>query len=252
METHPLSQRFLQSGQEICPLSYSHVEGPHDDGCLRLSRHRQPCPKQRASRCLGFEMTDIVTYKPICCHDRAIHFILDPSKCCAGTPVNAQCANRIVKVVQEAHLTVVLPTEVEGVERVHANEKRWVADLRGAIASTGKQSQYWHWQPADTSNEKDPYPVSLKSPKYASLTLVRCNQIVSQTTSTNPCWNKLCPTTRTSYHQDQDIWNSHSLHTKNIAQTSCEQMTSPLASHFAIVQYVHGTVQYQNPQGSVA
>ena len=91
--------------------------------------------------------------------------ILDPGKCCAGTPVNAQCANRIVKAVQEAHLTVVLPTEVEGVERVHANEKRWVADLRGAIASTGKQSQYWHWQPAETSNEKGALPCQFEVPQ---------------------------------------------------------------------------------------
>ena len=49
--------------------------------------------------------------------------ILDPGKCCAGTPVNGQCANRIVEAVKQAQLTVVLPTEVEGVERVHANEK---------------------------------------------------------------------------------------------------------------------------------
>ena len=91
--------------------------------------------------------------------------ILDPGKCCAGTPVNAQCANRIVKSVQAAHLTVVLPTEVEGVERVHANEKRWVADLRSAIASTGKQSQYWHWQPAETSREKGTLPCQFEVPK---------------------------------------------------------------------------------------
>jgi hypothetical protein len=91
--------------------------------------------------------------------------ILDPGKCCAGTPVNAQCANRIVKAVQEAHLTVVLPTEVEGVERVHANEKRWVADLRSAIASTGKQSQYWHWQPADTSSDKGTLPCQFEVPQ---------------------------------------------------------------------------------------
>ena len=91
--------------------------------------------------------------------------ILDPGKCCAGTPVNAQCANRIVKAVQEAHLTVVLPTEVEGVERVHANEKRWVADLRSAIASTGKQSQYWYWQPADISSEKGALPCQFEVPQ---------------------------------------------------------------------------------------
>ena len=91
--------------------------------------------------------------------------ILDPGKCCAGTPVNAQCANRIVKAVEQAQLTVVLPTEVEGVERVHANEKRWVSDLRSAIGSTGSQSRYWHWQPSDLDEEVGPLPCQFEVPK---------------------------------------------------------------------------------------
>ena len=94
--------------------------------------------------------------------------ILDPGKCCAGTPVNAQCAYRIVKAVEQAQLTVVLPTEVEGVERVHANEKRWVADLRSAINSTGTQSEYWHWQQQRRSMRKRPLLVSSKSLKICA------------------------------------------------------------------------------------
>ena len=91
--------------------------------------------------------------------------ILDPGKCCAGTPVNAQCANRIVKAVEQAQLTVVLPTEVEGVERVHANEKRWVADLRSAINSTGTQSEYWHWQQSGVTDEVGPLPCQFEVPQ---------------------------------------------------------------------------------------
>lgn len=91
--------------------------------------------------------------------------ILDPGKCCAGTPVNAQCANRVVKAVQDAGLTVVLPTEIAGVERVHANEKRWVADLRSAIASTGTQSSYWHWQSSTVDGDLGPLPCQFEVPK---------------------------------------------------------------------------------------
>lgn len=91
--------------------------------------------------------------------------ILDPGKCCAGTPVNTQCANRIVQSVKDAGLTVVLPTEVAGVERVHANEKRWVADLRSAIASTGTQSSYWHWQSSKVDGELGPLPCQFEVPK---------------------------------------------------------------------------------------
>lgn len=91
--------------------------------------------------------------------------ILDPGKCCAGTPVNAQCAYRIVQAVQKAQLTVVVPTEVEGVERVHANEKRWVADLRNAISNTGTESRYWHWLQNDTEEEVGALPCQFEVPK---------------------------------------------------------------------------------------
>ena len=91
--------------------------------------------------------------------------ILDPGKCCAGTPVNAQCANRIVQAVKQAQLTVVLPTEVEGVERVHANDKRWVSDLRDAIRSSGTQSHYWHWLQSKSIDEIGPLPCQFEVPK---------------------------------------------------------------------------------------
>ena len=72
METHPLSQRLLQSGLEIFPLSDAYVERPHNDGCLRLSRHLDNHAPNRGIAVLGFEMTDIETYKPMRL-DRAIH-----------------------------------------------------------------------------------------------------------------------------------------------------------------------------------
>ena len=91
--------------------------------------------------------------------------ILDPGKCCAGTPVNSQCANNIVKQLDRAHLTIVLPTVVEGIERVHANERTWVEDLRQEIVENGTQSQYWHWHKPTYEGESEERPCQFDIPQ---------------------------------------------------------------------------------------
>ncbi len=91
--------------------------------------------------------------------------ILDPGKCCAGTPVNAQCAQRVLKALDEAHYTVVLPAAIAGVERVHANERPWIESLRDGIAQTGSNSLFWHWQTSDAVGEASPVPCQFEVPK---------------------------------------------------------------------------------------
>ena len=51
--------------------------------------------------------------------------ILDPGACCAGTPVDASCADRVVEALDRSGFTLVLPTQIKGVERIYPNEERW-------------------------------------------------------------------------------------------------------------------------------
>ncbi len=90
--------------------------------------------------------------------------ILDPGKCCAGTPVNAQCARRVLKALDESHYTVVLPTSIAGVERVHANERPWIEALKDGIVQTGSNSLFWHWQTPDTTGEPTDIPCQFEVP----------------------------------------------------------------------------------------
>ena len=51
--------------------------------------------------------------------------VLDPGACCAGEPVNEQCAQRVIESVLNHGYGIVLPTFQKGVERIYPNEERW-------------------------------------------------------------------------------------------------------------------------------
>jgi hypothetical protein len=71
--------------------------------------------------------------------------VMDPGKCCAGTPVNGHCARRILTALHAAQITVILPIDLPGVERIHQNEQRWLAHLteQAALMGTMKSMRYW-------------------------------------------------------------------------------------------------------------
>lgn len=92
--------------------------------------------------------------------------LLDPGKCCAGTPVNIQCAKRVVSALNDAQYAVVLPTEIEGVERIHANEREWVNDLRQAIQENAIQSAFWHWHVSESEATTIELPCQFEVPDH--------------------------------------------------------------------------------------
>lgn len=82
--------------------------------------------------------------------------ILDPGRCCSGTPVDQYCADRIVKQVQETGFSLAIPKAIKGIERVQANEKSWIKALWLAAKATGEsqEGQYWLFlPPKNTSGE---------------------------------------------------------------------------------------------------
>lgn len=89
-------------------------------------------------------------------HD-AQFLLLDPGKCCAGTPVNDLCAQRIIKQTMDAGFTIILPTELSGIERVHANEIPWIKALHTALPSPNVEF-FWSFQPSDTETPSDFIP----------------------------------------------------------------------------------------------
>jgi hypothetical protein len=71
--------------------------------------------------------------------------ILDPGRCCSGTPVDQNCANRIVEQVRRTGFSLAIPTQLPDIERVHANERSWIKALWQAVEDTGDSQEKAYW-----------------------------------------------------------------------------------------------------------
>ena len=71
--------------------------------------------------------------------------VLDPGRCCAGTPVDQRCANRIVEQVRKTGFSLAIPTQLPDIERVHANERSWITALWQAAEDTGDAQEKAYW-----------------------------------------------------------------------------------------------------------
>ena len=82
------------------------------------------------------------------------HVILDPGICCKGKPVDEICAMRIVRQVSQSGLTLSLPTNIEGIERIYPNERRWRELLQNAAQQTlllDNGEFWWNYLPLSDS-----------------------------------------------------------------------------------------------------
>ena len=89
--------------------------------------------------------------------------ILDPGACCAGQPVNEQCAQKIVHKVHEAGYAIVLPTTIFGVERIYPNESRWYSLIQEAIQE-GNQRDFWYEYPSHSVWNPHDLPCQQQAP----------------------------------------------------------------------------------------
>ena len=92
--------------------------------------------------------------------------ILDPGRCCLGTPVDQHCANRIVENVRQTGLILAIPRMQKGIERVQGNEKSWIQDLLNAAAATNEAQEgiYWIFLPPEGTGGDLPCQKDWKSP----------------------------------------------------------------------------------------
>ena len=84
------------------------------------------------------------------------HVILDPGVCCKGKPVDEICAMKIVRQVSRSGLTLSLPTNIEGIERIYPNEKRWRELLQDSAQQTlllDNGEFWWNYLPLSDSEE---------------------------------------------------------------------------------------------------
>lgn len=90
--------------------------------------------------------------------------ILDPGKCCAGHPVDAECAAQTAQEVLQSGYALLLPVEIPDVERIYPNEKAWVEDLSSHVSSNGILSDYWVWQPSTNTSNTSNLPCQFDVP----------------------------------------------------------------------------------------
>ena len=90
--------------------------------------------------------------------------ILDPGKCCAGHPVDAECAAQTAQEVLQSGYALLLPVEIPDVERIYPNEKAWIEDLSSHISSNGILSDYWVWQPSTNTSNTSNLPCQFDVP----------------------------------------------------------------------------------------
>ena len=85
------------------------------------------------------------------------HVILDPGICCKGKPVDEICAIKIVRQVSQSGLTLSLPTNIDGIERIYPNEKRWRELLQDAAQQTllVDNGEFW-WNYLPLSDSESP------------------------------------------------------------------------------------------------
>ena len=89
--------------------------------------------------------------------------VLDPGACCAGQPVNEECAKKIVKSVHKAGYAIVLPTTIMGVERIYPNESRWYHLLQNSIQN-GTQRDFWFEYPSHETEKTHELPCQEQAP----------------------------------------------------------------------------------------
>lgn len=89
--------------------------------------------------------------------------VLDPGACCAGEPVNEQCAQRVVQELLSAGYGIALPTEKKGVERIYPNEERWRSLLLSS-REDWNQSQFWYDTSISTTASNIALPCQQKAP----------------------------------------------------------------------------------------
>ena len=85
--------------------------------------------------------------------------ILDPGSCCAGEPVDARCAKRIVSELSQSGYALILPTSISGVERIYGNEERWRTLL--LTEQEYDESRFWLYHHATGSNAYIPCQASI-------------------------------------------------------------------------------------------
>lgn len=90
--------------------------------------------------------------------------ILDPGKCCAGQPVDDQCAAQTAETVLTSGYALLLPTEIPDVERIYPNEQAWIEDLKSHVSANGIRSDFWVWQPSTNASNHSNLPCQFDVP----------------------------------------------------------------------------------------
>jgi len=94
--------------------------------------------------------------------------ILDPGACCAGNPVDENCADTVITQARKIGYVVVLPILFEGVERIYPNETRW-HQLLLQNQKKWNTDHFWYAIPADIVQEvADPpctHSIPFRAPK---------------------------------------------------------------------------------------
>ena len=73
------------------------------------------------------------------------HVIVDPGNCCKGRHADASCAAQVMSELQTAGITMVIPTAIKGVQRMHKVEENWRMALLKAAESYSNRSESDYW-----------------------------------------------------------------------------------------------------------
>ena len=89
--------------------------------------------------------------------------VLNPKLCCRE-PANF-CSRRLVEEINDANMTIVLPTEIEGIRRINASDEAWTNALLEAIEETEKMEEaaFWFVVPPD-GHKTRPVPCPSSNP----------------------------------------------------------------------------------------
>ena len=93
------------------------------------------------------------------------HVIVDPGNCCTGRPADLNCAKEVVSQLQLSGFSLIIPTDIKGVQRINRFEKRWKAALLSVVESyeTVKEDEYWIILEAPTAQTNE-RPCQKKAP----------------------------------------------------------------------------------------
>ena len=73
------------------------------------------------------------------------HVIVDPGNCCKGRHANQYCAADVLSQLQAAGITMVIPTAIKGVQRMHKVEETWRTSLLKAAESYSSRTEDLYW-----------------------------------------------------------------------------------------------------------